>query len=70
MKSNNREEIIFNRDIQNGKYEFGAFLREKELKNKLEVYAEDIKDDSSILFLSIMNKNKKIYMKIINLFLF
>ena len=59
LKSNNREKIIFNRDIQNEKYEFGTFLRGKELKNKLEVYAEDIKDDSSILFLSIMNKNKK-----------
>lgn len=60
LKSDNKEKIIFNRDIQKGKYKFGEFLeKEKELINKLRVYAEDIKDDSSALFLSIMNKNKK-----------
>lgn len=60
LKSDNKEKIIFNRDIQKGKYKFGKFLeKEKELINKLRVYAEDIKDDSSVLFLSIMNKNKK-----------
>ena len=58
LKSDNRENIIFYRDIQEKNYKFGDNFKEKKLKNKLEVYAEDIRNDSSVLFLSIMNKNK------------
>lgn len=59
LKSDNRENIIFYRDIQEKNYKFGDDFKEKKLKNKLEVYAEDIRNDSSVLFLSIMNENKK-----------
>ena len=59
LKSDNRENIIFYRDIQEKNYKFGDNFKEKKLKNKLEVYAEDIRNDSSVLFLSIMNENKK-----------
>lgn len=59
LKANGQDKVIFSRDIPRGKYKFGTFLRGKELKNKMEVYMEDVKDDSSVLFLSIINTNKK-----------
>lgn len=59
LKSDNKENIIFYRDIQQENYELGDDFKEEKLKNKLEVYAEDIRNDSSVLFLSIMNENKK-----------
>lgn len=59
LTSDNKEKLIFSRDINNGKYEFGNSLQEKGLIDKLEVYAEDIQEDDSVLFLSTMNKNKK-----------
>lgn len=59
LTSDNNEKIIFTRDIVNGKYEFGTILKEKGLIDKLNVYAEDIEDDGSILLLSAMNENKK-----------
>ena len=59
LTSDNKEKLIFSRDINNGKYEFGNSLQEKGLIDKLEVYAEDIQEDDSVLFLLTMNKNKK-----------
>lgn len=59
LLGDNKEKVIFNRDIGNGTYEFGNELREEELINRLNIYAEDIKEDSSALLLSIMNQNKK-----------
>ena len=56
---NNTEKILFHRDIENGTYEFGGELSKSELRQNLDVYAGDIRDDSSALFLSIMNQNKK-----------
>lgn len=59
LTSDNREKLIFSRDIIKGKFDFGDELKEKGLIDKLEVYAEDIQEDDSILFLSLMNKNKR-----------
>lgn len=59
LTSDNKEKLIFSRDIDNGIYEFGDKLQKKGLIDKLEVYAEDIQDDNSVLLLSTMNKNKK-----------
>lgn len=59
LTSDNKEKLIFSRDIKNGVFEFGPSLQEKGLIEKLEVYAEDIQEDDSILLLSAMNKNKK-----------
>lgn len=59
LTSDNKEKLIFIRDINKGAFEFGDFLNEKGLIDKLKVYAEDIQDDSSILMLSMMNKNKR-----------
>lgn len=59
LTSDNKEKLIFSRDIKAKNYELGGYLKTKGLIEKLEVYAEDIQDDSSVLFLSIMNKNKR-----------
>ena len=59
LTSDNREKIIFSRDINRGVFEFGDELKEKGLIDKLKVYAEDIQADDSVLLLSTMNKNKK-----------
>ena len=59
LNADNTEKILFERNIQNGTYHLGAALKQKGLVDTLNIYAEDICDDSSILFLSIMNQNKK-----------
>lgn len=59
LTADNKENLIFSRDIKNGVYEFGSLVKTKGLIDKLDVYAEDIQEDSSVLLLSIMNKNKK-----------
>lgn len=59
LAPDNRERIIFSRDIEKGTYELGGQVKVKGLAEKLNVYAEDIQEDSSVLLLSIMNQNKK-----------
>ena len=59
LHSDDTEKELFTRDIDAGTYTLGGDLGRKGIKEKLEVYAEDISDDSSVLFLSIMNQNKK-----------
>lgn len=59
LTADNKEKLIFSRDILAGTYEFGNALNTKELREKMDVYAEDIQDDNSVLFLSIMNRNKR-----------
>lgn len=56
---NNIDEVIFERDIKNGKYTISNKIFSKELKRKLDDYASDIRNDDSVLFLTIMNQNKK-----------
>lgn len=59
LRADNSEKELFSRDIVNGDYVLGGELSRKGLKEKLDVYAEDICSDSSVLFLYIMNQNKK-----------
>ena len=59
LHADNTEKELFTRDIEEGKCTLGGELTKKGLKEKLEVYAEDISDDNSVLFLTIMNQNKK-----------
>ena len=59
LSGDNKEKLIFSRDINEGNYEFGDVLKEKGLINKLNVYAEDIQEDDIVLLLSTMNKNKR-----------
>lgn len=53
------EKVLFSRDIINGTYEFGFGELNELISARLDVYASDIQDDSSILFLKVMNQNKK-----------
>ncbi len=53
----NEEKLIFSRDIDKG-FDFGEEIKKSNGYPHLRVYSEDIKDDNSILFLSIMNQNK------------
>jgi len=55
----NNEKTIFIRDIKNGKFKLDGPLITQGLVDKINVYAEDIRDDESVLLLPIMNKNKK-----------
>ncbi len=59
LHPDNTEKILFSRNIAKGVYEFNGDLARRGLKQKLDVYAEDIIDDGSVLFLSIMNQNKR-----------
>lgn len=49
---------IFSRDISKGEYEVDSYFKDSAINNRLKIYAEDIKNDSSILFLRLMNQNK------------
>lgn len=59
LRSDNSKKVLFTRDIEAGEYEFGGKLSVKGLKDKLNVYADDICEDGTILLLSIMNQNKR-----------
>lgn len=59
LTPDNKEKLLFSRDIKKGHFELGGSLNTKGLVNKMRVYAEDIKDDSSVLLLSVMNQNKR-----------
>lgn len=59
LKDRDTEISVFERDIENNTFEIGAQLNEDELRNKINVYLDDIRSDDSVLFLSIMNQNKK-----------
>ena len=49
---------IFYRDISTGKYEVDSYFKDAAINERLKIYAEDVKEDSSILFLRLMNQNK------------
>lgn len=59
LHPDNEETVLFSRDIERGTYEFGGELAESCLLDKLNIYAEDVATDSSVLFLTLMNTNKK-----------
>lgn len=52
-----KEKNIFSRDIKNEVFE--SSLKSGELGKRISIYAEDIKSDDSVLFLHMMNRNKK-----------
>ena len=59
LMPDNKEKMIFSRNMAKGTYEFGREVKVKGLIEKLNIYAEDIQEDGSVLLLSIMNQNKK-----------
>ncbi len=50
--------VIFERDIKNGKFTSSLKITNEKIKNKFEVYSDDIKNDNSVLFLGNMNNSK------------
>ena len=59
LNADNTEKIIFERNIEAGSYNLGGTLKQKGLIDKLNIYAGDICDDSTVFFLFLMNQNKK-----------
>jgi len=59
LHANDTENILFTRDLEKGTYEFGDTLSVSSLKDILDIYAGDIANDASVLFLTLMNTNKK-----------
>lgn len=55
---NGTKKFIFFRDILNDKFDLGEYITTKSIVERLNIYGEDIKSDSSILFLKLMNQNK------------
>lgn len=53
------EKVIFIRNIKDGTFEPGKMFKEKLFKEKLNLYADDIRNDESALLLSVMNQHKK-----------
>lgn len=49
---------IFFRNISTGEYEVDSYFKDSTINERLKIYAEDIKEDNSILFLRLMNQNK------------
>lgn len=49
---------IFYRDTLTGAYEVDTYFKDAAINDRLKIYIEDIKNDSSILFLRAMNQNK------------
>lgn len=75
---NDRYKVVFNRDIVHGIFLVDEYFKDASINERLKIYAEDIKSDDSVLFLSLMNQNKdslyssneelKIYKAIFNWF--
>jgi AAA15 family ATPase/GTPase len=49
---------IFFRNISTGEYKVDSYFKNADMNERLKIYAEDVKKDSSILFLRLMNQNK------------
>lgn len=49
---------IFSRDVVTGDYEVDTYFKEPTLNDRLKIYAEDVCQDGSVLFLRLMNQNK------------
>lgn len=52
------KKVVFERDTDVGTFKVDSYFKDAAINERLTIYAEDIKNDSSVLFLSIMNKNK------------
>lgn len=56
--SPNSKLIIFERDLVKGTYRSDVKLSKSSIKNRMDVYSEDLKKQTNILFLNEMNRNK------------
>lgn len=49
---------VFFRDVQNATYDVTSYVKNSQLADRLSFYADDVRNDGTILFLRVMNKNK------------
>lgn len=61
-----QEQTIFSRNIITGEFEVDTRIENNELKERLNIYLDDIKKDESVLFLKNINTNKKDFYTIFN----
>lgn len=54
----NSEKEIFTRDVKKGTFSVCECFLDLKTRQRLEIYADDIRNDHSILFLRLMNQNK------------
>lgn len=59
LQSSGSYKTIFERDIEKSNIEIANFLREGNVRERLDVYAEDVREDDEILFLSYLNERTK-----------
>lgn len=55
---NQTKKYVFNREPLKGKFMVGTYISPVSMAERIKIYAEDIKNDDSILFLKLMNQNK------------
>ena len=55
----NTHKTIFSRNVLSGEYVVDEYFKNATINERLKIYIEDIKNDSSILFLRMMNQNKE-----------
>ena len=53
-----KDNVLFDRDVKKGEYDLSFYRSSKSLFDRLCIYADDVKNDTSTLFLTIMNQNK------------
>lgn len=53
-----KNRVVFSRNIKSGTYDVQSYVNNATLNERLQIYADDIKEDGSILFLRAMNQNK------------
>lgn len=58
LSPDGNDKKIFTRDVANEAYSIGSYFKNKKNNERLNIYAQDIKTDDSVLFLNVMNKNK------------
>lgn len=54
----NKYRLIFERNIVTGEHTVNTFFNDNSINERLTIYADDVKNDDSILFLTLMNQNK------------
>lgn len=52
------ERLVFSRDVQAGTYTVDLYVNNSTLNDRLRIYADDVRNDGSALFLHVMNSNK------------
>lgn len=54
----NKYRLIYERNIVTGEHTVNTFFKDNSINERLAIYADDVKNDDSVLFLTLMNQNK------------